>query len=75
MAKEKIIQHSGHNIIIPEKTGPRPRVLIDGKPYEYGQDAAGKYFLRTFAYNRKESLLDVVKCYLDSQSRIEKKEN
>jgi hypothetical protein len=64
--------YRGHKIITRKK-GKRTELLIDGVRIKFGQDAAGLYYLQPYAYDRAESLLEVVKRYLDYRAKQEKR--
>jgi len=66
MPGTKNFEYQGHEIVVPEATGPRPRLTIDGISYRYGQDAAEKYYLHDYAYDRRKRLEDVIKRFIGS---------
>lgn len=56
-------KYKGHEVVI-HRDDPGHRVLIDGEPFRYGRTARG-FYLDVYAYDRSESLIDVVRRYLD----------
>lgn len=66
---EKTIKYKQHRIVVPTKETAEGTVSIDNQSFKYGRDAAGKYYLSDYAYDRDESLVEVVKRYLDHQER------
>ncbi|RNJ50133.1 twin-arginine translocation pathway signal protein [Methylocystis hirsuta] len=46
---------------------PKPELLIDGKEVAYGQLPGGKYYLKDYAYDWKDDLVDLAESYIDDQ--------
>jgi hypothetical protein len=46
---------------------PKPELLIDGKDVAYGQLPGGKYYLKDYAYDWKDNLVDLAESYIDDQ--------
>lgn len=63
--------YKNHEIVVRPK-GKRTELLIDGVRTKFGQDAGGLFYLQPYAYDRAESLVEVVKRYLDYRARQEK---
>ncbi len=61
---------AGHEAMI-DRSGKRPQVTIDGRPVAHGTDAAGKFYLTEYAFDRGETLEEVVERYLSYLERIE----
>lgn len=75
-AQESLLDESyqGHQIVT-RKTGQRTELLIDGERIKFGQDAAGLYYLQPYAYDRADSLLEVIRRYLDYRAKQEKRKS
>jgi len=48
-----------------------PELIIDDTPIEYGQLPDGKYFLREYAYDWRDDLIDLAKGFIDYQIRTD----
>jgi hypothetical protein len=67
--KEETAEHRGHTIeLITDELGKRV-LRIDGQSLRYGQFEDGLYFLRPYAYDADESLIEVARRYIDHQDR------
>lgn len=55
--------YRGHEIFFPDDPR-RKRIFVDGRPVRHGT-AGGKHYLDVYAYDRADSLDDVVRRYID----------
>jgi hypothetical protein len=61
---------AGHEATI-DRSGDRPQVTVDGRPVPHGTDAAGKFYLSTYAFDRGETLEEAVEKYLGYLEQVE----
>jgi hypothetical protein len=73
VADERRETYKGHEILIPGDER-RKKLFIDGRPVHYGV-ANGEYYLDVYAYDRGNSLDEVIKRYIDYKVRIERDAN
>jgi hypothetical protein len=64
-------EYEGHKIEFREREGKR-ELLIDNKAVRYGQLPNGKYFLRDYAYDWSDDLVEVARRYIKYRQRVEK---
>ena len=64
-------EYEGHRIEFREREGKR-ELLIDNKAVRYGQLPNGKYFLRDYAYDWSDDLVEVARRYIKYRQRVEK---
>lgn len=63
--------YKGHEIVFPTDERRR-RIFIDGRPVHYGT-ASGQYYLDVYAYDRAETLEEVVKRYINDRESRERR--
>lgn len=66
MVKEEV--YHGKEIRVDDETLD---VYIDGEHFNAGRDGAGNYRLEDYAYEPKESLIDVAERYVEYQEMTE----
>lgn len=66
--------YKGTKIILSRKKN-RTQLSIGGEDIEFGQDAAGQFYLKPFAYARHDSLMEVARRYIDYRATVNKKSN
>jgi hypothetical protein len=64
-------EYEGRRIEFREQEGKR-ELLIDNKAVRYGQLPNGKYFLRDYAYDWSDDLVEVAHRYIKYRQRVEK---
>ena len=64
-------EHQGHHIELREQEGKRA-LVIDNVPVEYGQLPSGKYFLREYAFDWSDDLIEVAQRFIEHRLRAEK---
>jgi hypothetical protein len=64
-------EYEGRKIEVREREGKR-ELLIDNKTVRYGQLPNGKYFLRDYAYDWSDDLVEVARRYIKYRQRVEK---
>lgn len=68
---DKRREYRGHEVVFPADER-RKRIFIDGRPVKYGL-AGGEYYLHAYAYDRADSLEEVVRRYIDYLEGAEKR--
>ncbi len=61
-------EHLGHRIELRERQDEL-ELLIDNVPVRYGQLPGGLYFLREYAYDWSDNLLDLARKFIDYRRR------
>lgn len=64
-------EYEGRRIELREREGKR-ELLIDDQPVPYGQLPSGKYFLRDYAFDWSDDLLEVARRYIKYRQRVDK---
>ncbi len=64
-------EHKGHRIEMQDREG-KPELLIDKRLMRYRQLANGSYFLREYAYDWSDNLMDLARKYIDHQRKATK---
>jgi len=84
MEPERQEEYKGHRIELQAREALHARevereeepeqeleLLIDDRPVRYGQLPDGRYFLHEYAYDWRESLMDLARGFIDYQSGAE----
>jgi hypothetical protein len=56
-------EYEGHRIELREREG-KPELLIDNAPVRYGQLPGGLYFLREYAFDWSDNLMDLARKFI-----------
>lgn len=49
----------------------KPELLIDNAPIQYGQFPDGTYFLREYAYDPTDNLMELARRFIDYRSKVD----
>lgn len=63
-------EYKGHCIELRER-GDGLELLIDSVPVRYGQLPDGQYFLRPYAYDPGDDLMDVSRRFIDYKDKVQ----
>lgn len=63
--------YEGRRIELREREGKR-ELLIDDQPVRYGQLPNGQYFLRDYAYDWSDDLIEVARRFIKYRQRVDK---
>ena len=70
--ESELQEYEGHRIELREREREgEPELLIDNAPVRYGQLPDGLYFLREYAYDWHDNLMDLARAFIDYRRRVD----
>lgn len=64
-------EHKGRRVELQTPASDERVLLVDGEPVPYGRFPDGQYFLREYAYDWSDDLMELATRWIDYRDRVD----